>query len=360
VLERQPQYFIISGNMRKRPLPRPPQELLDLATGYQRSKTLFALVEFDLPTLLARRSLPLEEIARQIQLHPIAADRFLNACVALGLLERVGGEYRNTPLSEAFLVRGGPTYLGDQVLNFDRTSYTLWAGLVSSLRAWRPGATNDETPQKSHQDRASMRAQHNFSLLVGHALGRTYDFSRHREMLDLGAGTGAMSIAICGLHEQLRAVVFDLPSISEIAREFVGAGPLSDRIEICHGNFKEDELPAGFDVVLLANLLSIASEDTNRELLIRLYELLPDGGSCIISGWILDDDRTSPLLPVLFCLEDINWGAPDVERSASTYQKWLGEAGFVEIRREVYCPPTSMIVGRKRSKSVIPGDEPDA
>lgn len=67
----------------------------------------------------------------------------------------------------------------------------------------------------------------------------------------------------------------------------------------------------------------------------------------------------SPLIPVLFCLEDINRGAPDVERSASTYQRWLGEAGFVEIKHEVYCPPTSMIVGRKRlqSKTVYPDNE---
>lgn len=345
--------------MGKRSLPRPPLELLDLATGYQRSKTLFALVEFGLPTLLARRSLPLEEIAREIQLHTVAADRFLNACVALELLERVGGEFRNTALSEAFLVRGRPTYLGDQFLKYDQTSYPLWAGLVTKLRAWRPGATDDEMPQKSDQGQASMRAQHNFSLLVGHALGEAYDFSHHRKMLDLGGGTGAMSIAICELHEGLRAAIFDLPPISEIAREFVRANLLSERIEVCAGNFKEDELPAGFDVVLLANMLSIASEGTNRELFQQLYERLPDGGACIISGWILDDDRTSPLIPVLFCLEDINWGAPDVERCASTYQRWLGEAGFVEIKHEVYCPPTSMIVGRKRlqSKSVYPDNE---
>src|ERR671912_291392 len=100
--------------MGKKSLPRPPLELLDLAIGYQRSKTLFALVEFGLPTLLARRPLTLEEIAREIQLHPVAAARFLNACIALELLERVGGEFRNTVRAERFLVRGRPAYLGDQ------------------------------------------------------------------------------------------------------------------------------------------------------------------------------------------------------------------------------------------------------
>lgn len=335
--------------MEKQSLPRPPLELLDLATGYQRSKTLFALVEFALPTLLARGSLPLEEIARLLRIHPLAADRFLNACAALGLLDRVNGEFRNTALSERFLVQGKPTYLGDQFLKYDRTSYPSWTNLTHRLREWRPGATDDEIPQKADQDQASMSAQHNLSLLVGHALGEAYDFSRHRKMLDLGGGTGAMSLGICSLHSGLRAIVFELPAIAEVAREFVGGSGLSDRIEVQAGNFKEDELPAGFDVALLANLLSVASEETNRELLSKLYERLPGGGTVILSGWILDDGRTSPLIPVLFCLEDINWQAPDVERSASTYERWLAAAGFVEIEREMYCPPTSMITGRKRA-----------
>ena len=330
-------------------LSRPPLALLDLATGYQRSKTLFALVEFGLPTLLAQRSLPLEEIAREIQIHPVATDRFLNACIALNLLERDDGEFRNTALSERFLVRGRPTYLGDLFLKYDQTSYPLWTDLVPKLRAWQPGTADDNTPQHTGQDKAYMRAQHNFSLLIGRALGGDFDFSRCRKMLDLGAGTGAMSIAICELHDELRAATFDLPEISEVARTFVRESLLSERIDVCAGNFKEDELPVGFDIVLLANLLSADSEETNRELLHKLYELLPDGGACILSGWILDDNRTGPLIPVLFCMEDIIWQAPDVERSASTYLIWLKEAGFVEIEREMYCPPTSLIVGWKRT-----------
>ena len=337
--------------MEKQSLPRPPIELLELAAGYQKSKTLFALIEFALPTQLAQKSLPLAEIARLLRVHPIAADRFLNACVALNLLERIEGSFRNTALSERFLVKGKPTYLGDQFTKYDQTSYPLWSNLTRKLREWQPGETNDEVPQKADQGEASMSAQHNLSLLVGHALGESYDFSLHRRMLDLGGGTGAMSLGICGLHDELRSTVFDLPNIIGVARDFISQSGFTDRIETQIGNFKEDELPHNFDVALLANLLSVASEETNRHLLRRIYERLPDGGACIISGWILDDNRTGPLIPVLFCLEDINWQAPDVERSAATYEAWLVEAGFVETERKMYCPPTSMIVGRRRGSN---------
>ncbi|MDQ3920500.1 MAG: acetylserotonin O-methyltransferase, partial [Acidobacteriota bacterium] len=285
--------------------------------------------------------------ARAISLHPVAADRFFNACVALGLLRREGGEVRNAQLSARFLVKGEPTYLGDFFLKYDHASYPRWDDLVHRLRAWRPGATDDEPPPAADQGEAGMRARHNYSLLVAHALGKSYDFSRHRVMLDLGGGTGAYSISLCRSHESLRAVVFDLPPVARLAREYVTESDVSPRVEVRAGDFKKDALPAGFDVALLADLLSVASEETNRALLREIYGRLPGGGAVIVSGWILDDVRTSPLVPVLFCLEDINWRAPDVERSASTYAGWLAEAGFVEIEHKTYCPPTSMIVGRK-------------
>lgn len=322
-------------------------ELLNLATAYQRAKTLFALVELGLPTLLAGHPLSLAEAATALSLHPVAADRFVNACVALGLLERAGEEVRNTSLSTQFLVKGAPAYLGDFILKNDQISYPRWNELTQKLRAWQPGATDEGEPEEADQGGAGMRARHNLSLLVGQALGQAYNFSQHRVLLDVGGGTGASSIALCSLSENLRAIIYDLPAVTQVAAQYVTASGLHDRIEVRNGDFKKDALPGGFDVALLADLLSVASEETNHTLLRKIYEQLPEGGAIIISGWILDDGRTSPLLPVLFCLEDISWQAPDIERSVSTYAEWLAAAGFVEIEHRVYYPPTSMIIGRK-------------
>jgi 3-hydroxy-5-methyl-1-naphthoate 3-O-methyltransferase len=328
-------------------LPRPPSELLELATGYQRSKTLFALVDFGLPTLLARRSLPLDEIARHLEVHPLAADRFLNACAALGLVERVDDEYRNTALAERFLVRGKSAYLGDLFARYDRTSYFVWTDLAVRLRHWRPGATDETLPEEADQGGASMRAQHNLARLVGQALSESFDFSGHGVLLDLGGGSGAMALSVCEAHEHMRAIVFDLPAVTPVAREYVREAGLEARVRVEDGDFKADELPDGFDVALLANLLSVSSEETNRRVLATVFERLPEGGAVVLSGWVLDESREGPLVPVLFCLEDIIWQAPDVERSAPTYERWLAEAGFTAIETVAFSPPWTMIVGRK-------------
>lgn len=329
-------------------LPRPPIELLDLATGYQRSRTLFALVELGVPTLLARGPTTTDQLATAVGVHPTAADRLLNAGVALGLLELAEGRYRNAPLAAGFLVRGAPTYLGDQFLRDANASWDVWGALTENLRGWRPGATDHADPTADDQGADSMRAQHNLARMVGHRLALALDFSAHRSLLDLGGGTGAMALAACALHPGLRATVFDLPAVLDAAREAIAAEGLGDRVGVAAGDFKRDPLPGGHDVALLANLLSVSSEATNRALLRRVREALPDGGAVVLCGWMLDDERTSPTIPVLFCLQDIGWRAPDVERAASTYCEWLRDAGFVEVERRPLCAPTSVVVGRRR------------
>jgi predicted O-methyltransferase YrrM len=327
--------------------PLPAVELMELATGYQRSKTLFVIVELHLPTLLADAPLAVEELARQTKLHALACDRLINAGVALKLFTRDGDTISNTEMSATYLVEGKPGYLGEQFALYDSTSYPSWNELTKRLRQWRPGETDDETPQDEDQGADSMRAQHNLATLVGGALAHAFEFSEFHQMLDLGGGSGAMSVSICDAHENLKATVFDLPEVVAVAREFIANARLDDRIKTRDGNFKEDDLPGGFDIALLANLLSVSSAETNRKLFKRIYDQLPQGGAILLSGWILDDTRTSPLIPVLFCLEDINWQVPDVERAAATYQEWLRDAGFTNIERRMFHSPWSVIVGRK-------------
>src|SRR5689334_22075488 len=130
--------------MNKRGMSKPPSELLDLATAYQRSRVLFALVELGVPTMLVGAPQSSEEIARRLQIHPRAADRLLHAGVALGLLEKEDERFRNAPLADEFLIKGNQGYLGEQILLYDRASYPLWSELVPKLREWQPDETEDE------------------------------------------------------------------------------------------------------------------------------------------------------------------------------------------------------------------------
>jgi predicted O-methyltransferase YrrM len=324
-----------------------PAELLELAIGYQKSQVLFTLVEFEIPKILHDKKLSADGLAKKLKVHLLAMERFLNACVALGLLEREEEIYKNSSLSNYFLVKGNEFFLGGQIKRYQNRSYPLWAELPEKLKTWKYGKSNSETPEDEDQGAESMAEQHNLALLHGRALGEQFNFSKYKNLLDLGGGTGAMSIGLCETIPKIRATVFDLPENVKKADEFISKSKLKSRIKTLGGDIIKDELPKDFDVVLLANLLSVFDAETNKKLFSRIYKNLPKNGVCIISGWILDRDRLSPEISILFCLEDICWNSSDVERSFEVYQSWLKEAGFKKIQFKTYLEPTRMICAYK-------------
>jgi len=327
--------------------PRAVAGLLELATAFERSQTLQALIAFAVPNLLSERSRTGSDLAQAMGLHAAAADRLLAAGVALGLIAQNGRRFANTPIAERFLVRGRSAYLGDALLHHARSPAQRWARLPARLRAWRPRPGRRAPHRAAAHVVADLEAQHPLACFAGDALAHAHDFSRHRRLLDLGGGSGAMAIALCRRYPRLRATVLDLPPVARLARRHVRQSRLASRIAVRAADLFADPLPERFDLALLANVLSIASESAERALLVRLHERLAPGGTLVISGWILDDDRRSPLLAVLFCLDDVASGAFDTERAAGTYARWLRAAGFASVKRLRFAPPWSALIARK-------------
>jgi hypothetical protein len=93
-----------------------PARILEIGMGFWPSKLLLSAVELGLFSLLAIRPKTGVEIERHMELHPRATNDFLDALVAIRMLERIGegpqAQYTNTPETAAFLDRASPTYVG--------------------------------------------------------------------------------------------------------------------------------------------------------------------------------------------------------------------------------------------------------
>lgn len=322
--------------------------LLEIAFGYQRASILFAFVRLKIADIVTEKPLSVRAISEKTNVHPLALDRLLNAAVALRLLEKnANGTFQNSEITKRFLIENTTDFIGEQFEFYADNSYANWTKLVEKLHEWQPGIGDEQTSDEEDQAAETLHPQHNLAVLVGKALARSVDFSAFEKMLDVGGGTGAMSLGICAVHPNLRATVWDLPKVIEKTSQFVEKSELKNRVEMRGGNFKTDDLPVGFDCILLANLLSVGAEETNRALFKRIYDYLPPNGAVVISGWIVDDNGATPEIAVLFSLEDVINQVPDVERTETTYRKWLEDAGFTKIEREVYFAPYSYITAVK-------------
>jgi hypothetical protein len=100
----------------------PPDAVMQLGTGYWGSKTLLSAVELGRFPLLDAAPLSAETIRDRLGLHRRAIHDFLDAPVALDMLEKHAGVYSNTPASSLSLDRSKDTYVGGILEMFNAAS----------------------------------------------------------------------------------------------------------------------------------------------------------------------------------------------------------------------------------------------
>lgn len=328
--------------------------LMALSTGFWAFKTLAAAHELGLFNRLeGSAGTTVAELAKALGLHPRPAEMLLTGCAALGLLEKTDSGYRNTPLSEAYLVHGKPYYFGGFVQMADKRLYADWGRLTEALRANRP-TTWDPAVQSSAFDGEDptmlaffWEAMHSLSTMTARKLGEAVDLSHFRRLLDIGGGSGAYDIELCKQYGDLRATVLDLPHVAAIAAGKIAEAGLTDRIETAGGDFFE-QLPKDHDVHLLSMILHDWDEAKDRPLLSRSFEALPSGGAVVISELLVNDEKTGPAPAALMSLNMLI-ETEGRNYTPAEYSAWLAEAGFRDIETVWFDAPAAngAVIGRK-------------
>ncbi|MDT3687964.1 MAG: methyltransferase [Pseudorhodoplanes sp.] len=351
---RAPEMRLVSPAAVPAALPSP-LRLMELSSGFWAFKTLAAAHELGLFGLLSGgRSITAGDLSQTLKIHPRPAEMLLTGCAALGLLAGEDGRYRNTALSEAYLVPGQPYYFGGWVEMADKRLYAGWGKLAEALRTNRPTTWNPDT-QSSLFDGEDAKmlalfweAMHSLSIMTAGALGRAYDFGRYRRLLDIGGGSGAFDIALCTQYPALHAAVFDLPHVVAIAERNVAKAGLSARIEGIGGSFF-GAFPDGYDLHLFSMIMHDWDVDKNRTLLRRSYETLAPGGAVVISELLVNDEKTGPASAALMSLNMLI-ETEGRNYTASEYTAWLAEAGFRDIETVRFDAPgaNGAVIGHKR------------
>lgn len=111
-----------------------PALIFETGFGFWPSKALLSAVELGLFTELAKGPASLAEISQRLGLHDRSARDFLDALVALKLLERKDGLYGNTAETDFFLDKAKPTYVGGIFEMANARLYNLWGFLTEALK----------------------------------------------------------------------------------------------------------------------------------------------------------------------------------------------------------------------------------
>jgi hypothetical protein len=328
------------------------QALHALGLGFMAARTLHVALELRLFTHLTVGAQTLGQVAQALGLAERAAGRLLYACAALGLVQATGGVFRNTPLTQKYLVEGQPTFIGSYLHMFDALSYHRWEQMGAALR--HNGPVDDIShPYRYLADDAEdaamfSEAQHAGSRSLGQALARRVDFTPFTCLLDLGGGSGAYTVEILRRYPHLCAILFDFPQVCHQAETVMRQERLTDRVHIIGGDYEHEALPPGPDVVLWSGNLHASSPDSCQRVLTRLHALLPPGGMVLIHDYMLDDTRSGPLIPALLALHLTLVSEHGQVYSGAELRNLLAQAGFEAVRIEPFLTGHSSLVIAQR------------
>ena len=339
-----------------------PQELDHLFMilgGHIYFQTLSAAVRFDLFGLLKREGeLTRSEIAEQLGIEEQPARILLLGCTTLKLICKAGSHYSNTDLANRYLVRDEPNSMVPIALWQHFINYRPMSHFYDAIKANQnvgldefEGQGDTLYQRLAHSPRLEkifQDAMESISVQANVLLAEHVDFAGVTHLLDVGGGNSANIQTLANKYPDLRATVFDSPSVCQIALKSIEAAGMSDRLNAVTGDCFRDAFPTDADCILFSHFFTIWSEENNRMLLEKSYAALPPGGRVIVFNMMQWDDENGPLSAA--------WGSPyfltlatgeGMLYTAGDYEQWLRDAGFTSVSRQTLPVDHAAIIGVK-------------
>jgi predicted protein tyrosine phosphatase len=323
------------------------------------SKHLFVANELGVFARLASGPATLPALAESLATPERTLRIVVDAMVALGLLERAGAEYRNSPVAGTYLAGTTPADMRPFLRLLDQICYPRWQGLEGAVRDHESDLVGETAfeqylpPEKAQIFSAGVAA-----LTAGsaRALAEKYDFSGHQRVLDVGGGNGSFLATILRRHPALQGTLFEIPSVADVARATLAQSSadapadIRQRIEIVAGNCFSDDLPANHDAMILANVVHVFSPEHNRELFRRMRAAaLPATRMLLVDFWT-NPDHTEPAFAALMAGEFLQVTNEGDVYSVQEVQQWLEQTGWRLASHVPLGGPASLLVAEVASQ----------
>jgi len=309
------------------------EELMQLNHFLWLSRVLISCVELDVFSAIGEKGADLKGVAEKTNSSLRGMGGLLNVLIPLGLLTRDdGGKYHLTENGKRFMLPGSPEYMVPRIKHMRRL-WESWSGLTDSIRAgesyWKTHAPSGGV--SNLVDLAEGLFPRNFAVSseAAEKLGAG-DSWKGLQILDVGAGSGAWSLAFLKRDPTARAVALDFGPVLEMAKSKAKQLGVEGRFEVLAGNLRETEFGENrFDLVILGHICHSEGPELSGKLIAKSARSMKRGGKLLIADMIPDEDRRGPLHPLLFALNMLINSEQGGTFTFGEYRKWCEDAGLV-------------------------------
>ena len=297
-----------------------------------------------------------DDVTEAIGTHPGNTRLFLDGLAASDLVMKREGLYQNTPVTQAFLVEGSPSFLG-QMFNFWTQMWDANLNALSKRVKEGPPPPSPEADMGSEEMWVQFAASNANTHRAGTAqqaveiISGLPEFSSMRKMLDLSGGPGLIGIAIVASHPSMKGVIFDQPPIVKLAETFIKEYEMEDRMVVLGGDFNHDSIGDGYDLIWTRAMLNLNKDDIDS-LMTKSYDALNPGGVFISFHDGMTHERTKPDIMVLSWLPIALMGQ-DMGLDQGFIADSMLRVGFKSVRsRTLDTPmgPMDLDIGRKEER----------
>lgn len=330
------------------------EDVSHIAFGFMASKALFAALHIDVFTQLAGGAKSSKEIAGEAGIPINRVTTLMTALTSVGLVDRNddGEIYSNSPGAEAFLAKGAKYEFGDYLrYQIDQQMYPLLGQLNEVLDGTLdPDSIDSYQHWMADPEQASIycEAQHAGSLGPGRTLARLVDLSDADTLLDVGGGTGAMSIRLLEAYPKLVSTIIDFPNVAEIGWQFIAKAGMVDRIRYIPSNALTAEWPKQQGAILMSYLFSGIPGAEVSLLVDYAFECLAPGGSFMVHDFMVENDRTGPPMAALWQLQHMAFTPEARSVTPGWLRTRLNEAGFVDIQEDEMIPGLTRLIHARK------------
>lgn len=313
------------------------RRLFDIIAGFTYSQTLFACVESGIVARLEQGAATSAELGGLARLGDDATYRLLRAAAALGVIESVGDDLWMLG-DQGVALTGNPGAIA--MIRHHHLLYADLADPLSLLRGERtePGALAGYWPYalgdgSEGEDQAAVSPYSQLMAasqpMVADQVVHAWRFDRHRRMLDVGGGAGAFIAAVAKVAPALEFGLFDLPAVTAIGARQLGAQGI--RVNPHPGDFRNDAIPQGFDLITLIRILHDHDDDLAQALLVKVRAALRPGDTLLIAEPMAGTSGAEAMADAYFGFYLLAMGSGRA-RTAQEIGAMLTRAGFASWR----------------------------
>ncbi|MFH1297453.1 MAG: methyltransferase [Bacteroidota bacterium] len=347
-----------------------PAHFLEIVNAFRVSRIILSAYELQVFDHLKGKGKRSDELGKLLDTQTRATDRLLNALVVIGLLQKEADCFTNTSFASKFLVSSSPAYLSNLALT--NHTWKTWSTLTEATKAGTSVYFEDpinERPEEWQQ--AFIAAMHRRAAPQAKEVADALDLSLVRRVLDVGGGSGAFTMEFLSRNPEMTGVVFDLPNIVGITKQFITPPPtpsprregnirhpasgirdqisrITNRVSVIAGDYLKDDFGSGYDLVFMSAIIHINSPEENQLLIRKGAHALNPGGRLVVLDHIMNEERTEPEVGAIFAINMLVGTKHGDTYTENELRSWMLNAELVDVSLITTPGGVQLMVGERR------------